>query len=237
MTDKLMVLMITAASIGFFHTLFGPDHYVPFIVMAKSRKWSYIKTIFVTGLCGIGHVGSSVVLGMLGVMLGFAVEKLEIFESMRGEWAAWALIGFGLMYFVYGIRQAILNKPHTHGHIHGDGNTHVHEHTHHGTHAHVHQESALIKPVPWALFVIFVLGPCEPLIPLLMYPAAQKSFTGMLMVAGIFSLMTIATMLGVVLLGTFGLNFLPLRKVERFSHVLAGFAILLCGCAIQFLGL
>ena len=40
---ELTVLLISAASIGFFHTLFGPDHYLPFIVMGKARKWSVKK--------------------------------------------------------------------------------------------------------------------------------------------------------------------------------------------------
>lgn len=35
MTDNLTALTITAASVGFIHTLLGPDHYLPFIVMAR----------------------------------------------------------------------------------------------------------------------------------------------------------------------------------------------------------
>ncbi len=50
---------------------------------------------------------------------------------------------------------------------------HAHEHTHDGEHAHVH-ESESSSITPWVLFVIFVLGPCEPLIPLLMFPAASR---------------------------------------------------------------
>ena len=38
MDGQLNVLIITAASIGFFHTLFGPDHYLPFIMMSWARK-------------------------------------------------------------------------------------------------------------------------------------------------------------------------------------------------------
>ena len=83
----------------------------------------------------------------------------------------------------------------------------------------------------------FILGPCEPLIPLLMYPAAKHSIAGMIFVACIFSFVTVTTMLGIVLIGTFGLNFVPFKKLERYSHVLAGIFIVMCGCAIQFLGL
>ena len=40
MSNEIAILTATAASIGFFHTLFGPDHYLPFIVMAKANNWS-----------------------------------------------------------------------------------------------------------------------------------------------------------------------------------------------------
>ncbi|GAG00740.1 unnamed protein product, partial [marine sediment metagenome] len=44
MSNELIALYITAASIGFIHTVFGPDHYLPFVVMSKARKWSLGKT-------------------------------------------------------------------------------------------------------------------------------------------------------------------------------------------------
>lgn len=237
MTKEVLFLALTAVSIGFFHTLFGPDHYVPFITIAKARKWSYHKTMLVTFLCGIGHVGSSVVLGLLGVCFGFALQSLEFIESMRGNWAAWTLICFGLIYFIYGMRQAFISKPHSHHHSHVDGEVHSHEHIHHGGHSHVHQKHASFQWTPWALFVIFVFGPCEPLIPLLMYPAAQHSMQGVIVVTLLFSIATIGTMMSVVSGVLYGINFLPMKKIERFGHVFAGSAILLCGCAIVFLGL
>jgi sulfite exporter TauE/SafE len=237
MTSDLTVLTLTAASIGFFHTLFGPDHYLPFIVMAKSGEWSLRKTSLITMLCGMGHVLNSVVLGIVGVALGVAVTKLQAFETFRGNLAAWALIAFGLVYFIWGVRNAIRNKPHTHFHIHEAGHEHAHVHVHQDDHLHVHAEESKKNFTPWVLFVIFILGPCEPLIPLLMYPAAKSSFFDLAMVTLVFGVVTITTMLAIVLVSTFGINLLPMEKMERYSHALAGAAILLSGLAIQFLGL
>lgn len=90
---------------------------------------------------------------------------------------------------------------------------------------------------PWVLFTILVFGPCEPLIPLLMYPAAKHNIGGAVLVATVFGAFTVLTMLAMVLLGVYGLTFLPMNKMERYSHALAGFAILLCGLSIVFLGL
>ena len=238
MTGELSALIITAASIAFFHTLFGPDHYVPFIMMSWSRKWSTTKTAMITILCGIGHVGSSVILGMAGVAMGLAVKKLEIVESVRGDFAAWLLTAFGLAYLVWGLRQAYRNKPHVHSHLHTDTCEHTHVHNHHEEHLHVHDGRKNLPSIaPWTLFVIFVFGPCEPLIPILMYPAAQSSLFGLVVVTGVFSVITIGTMLVTVLLSRAGVDFLPLTQIQRFTHALAGGAIFLCGLAIVFLGL
>jgi nickel/cobalt exporter len=237
MSHDLTFLAITAASLGFFHTLFGPDHYLPFIMMARARRWSLAKTGWITFLCGLGHIGSSVVLGLIGIALGVAVHRLVAIESFRGNIAAWLLIAFGLVYFAWGLRRALRNKPHKHWHNHGDDPGHVHTHVHREEHTHVHEAEDRVNITPWVLFTVFVFGPCEPLIPILMYPAARESWWGLLMVTLVFGGVTILTMMAIVLLSTFGISFLPLGKVERYTHAIAGAAITLCGAAIVFLGL
>jgi len=236
MTSSLWLLCVTAASIGFLHTLFGPDHYLPFIVMKKARNWSFAKTLSITIACGLGHVLSSVVLGLIGIAAGIALMKLEVFESFRGNIAAWALIGFGFAYFLWGVRMAIRNKPHTHIHVHDDEKKHSHHHSHVDVHSHVHEDK--VKSItPWILFVVFVLGPCEPLIPILMYPAAKGSLMGLILVTSVFGIVTLTTMTGIVVIVSFGINLVPIKKIERYTHALAGAAICLSGMAIQFLGL
>lgn len=230
------MLLLSAASIGFVHTLLGPDHYVPFVAMARAGEWTKAKTLVVTVACGIGHVLGSVALGLIGIALGWAVGGMETVESFRGDWAAWALIAIGLVYGVWGIRRGLANRPHRHRHLHADGVVHDHDHMHHREHAHVHAEPAKASLSPWVLFVIFVLGPCEALIPLLMVPAAFHSWWGLAMVVSIFGVVTVATMTTITFALLYGLNLLPLGQLERWSHALAGFALFACGGAIRWLG-
>ena len=199
MNSSLIILAWTAAGIGLIHTLTGPDHYLPFIVMGRARRWSLFRTLSITMLCGVGHVLGSVVLGFIGIGAGIAVHQLVDIESLRGEIAAWGLIGFGLAYMIWGQRPTSIT--------------------------------------PWVLFVIFVLGPCEPLIPLLMFPAAQSSLAGVTLIAGVFGLVTITTMLGVVALAHAGIQRLPLGHLERYAHALAGGTLALSGLAVALLGL
>lgn len=236
MSEEITLLTGTAFSLGFIHTIFGPDHYLPFIALSKAKGWGAKKTALVTFFCGLGHVLSSVILGFIGIGLGIALFKLESIESFRGEISAWLLIIFGFTYLVWGLRKAIRGRPHSHLHLHENGQTHSHTHEHTGEHIHIHKiESDNLTP--WILFTIFIFGSCEPLIPLVIYPSAKGNFLEAGVVAGVFGLATIGTMLLIVLLAFYGLSKVPFRKLERYSHALAGLTIFLCGGAIKFLGI
>jgi threonine/homoserine/homoserine lactone efflux protein len=117
---------------------------------------------------------------------------------------------------------------------------HTHGHQHHREHAHVHEqkiEGAVGSIGPWAVFIIFVLGPCEPLIPLLMYPAATNSHSGLFLVTAVFGLVTMLTMLLAVYASAIGLQKLRLPGLEKYGHAMAGATLFACGSSIAFLGL
>lgn len=206
--------------IGFLHTILGPDHYLPFVAVARARGWSLGKTLSVTVLCGFGHVLGSMLLGLFGIALGVAVFRLEALESIRGEVAAWMLIAFGFTYFIWGLHRAVKSRAHSHEHAHRDGIVHSHEHTHLGGHTHPHTGNAK-NITPWILFTIFVFGPCEPLIPLLMYPAAQGSLASVLLVAAVFGAATVLTMATMVASLSLSISRIRLGSLESYSHALA----------------
>ncbi len=241
MSPELLVLVTTAASIAFLHTLIGPDHYLPFVALGKARGWTAHKMALVTIGCGLGHSVGSIALGLIGLSLGFALESMEVIEVMRGDLAAWALMSFGLLYLVWGIRRANRQKQHSHYHVHADGTAHDHAHSHRGNHMHVHdapeKAGSKLALAPWSIFIIFVLGPCEPLIPLMLYPAATSSVIGMTMVVGTFVLVTVATMTGIAMAVFSGLTFMPTATLQHYTHAIAGGTIALCGFAIVGLGL
>ncbi len=240
MTGGLLALSTTALTIGVVHTLLGPDHYLPFVALARSRNWSRSRTLLVTGLCGIGHVFGSVVLGLIGLVAGIVVGRLETFEAFRGDLAATLLFSFGIVYMFWGLWRFYRPVGHSHALLHKAGISHAHPHEHRddetdgpGSESAGGSNSGSI----WIIFIIFVLGPCEPLIPLLMYPASEKNFVALFAVVLVFAVATIGTMLVVVTALSAGLKTLHLGTLERASHFLAGAAIALCGAAILFLGL
>lgn len=235
MNEQISILVLTAASLGFIHTIMGVDHYVPFVALSKSLNWTKVKTVMITTLCGIGHVLSTILIGIIGIAIGLSLSVFESIENTRGEIAGWLLVVFGLAYTFYGIYHA--KFKHSHSHHHPEINLHHdHEHTHDNIeHKHIHREPEKISS--WTLFIIFVLGPCEALIPVLMIPAANHSVSGLILVTTIFGLATILTMVGMVLLGLYGVDLLPQKKLEKHIHTFAGLTILICGIGVQFFGL
>jgi hypothetical protein len=232
MQPDLTILVGSAGTIGLVHTLLGPDHYLPFAAMGRARGWTLRRTLWITGFCGLGHVLGSVVLGAVGIAAGITLRHLEVFESRRGEVAGWLLMAFGLAYLAWSVVRLLRGRVHVHAHHHADGTAHSHPHDHHGDHAHPHAH-ARHGLVPWSLFVIFVLGPCEPLIPLLMFPAATLSPGAVVLVAAVFGLVTIGTMLTMVTISCLGMRSLWTGSLHRFGQPAAGALVFLCGLAIQ----
>lgn len=233
MENNIQLLILTAASLAFIHTVLGPDHYLPFVVISRARNWPLAKTVRVTLLCGTGHVLSSFIIGMIGVALGFGLNRVAAVEAFRGDLAAWLIILFGAGYMTWGIYRARTGIPHAHSHLHNGGKVHGHIHSHSGKHDHIHNKTL----TPFLLVVIFVLGPCESLVPLLMYPAANQNIWGIIQVALVFSLITVLTMLAIVILLTFWFKKLPFGRLEKHMHTIAGATIMVSGLAIVFLGL
>ena len=232
MQNDLEILVLAAIAISFLHTVTGPDHYLPFIALSKSRGWSFSKTIFWTIACGCGHVWSSVLLGLGGAAIGWSLSKTSLIESVRGGLAAWTLLGFGLIYTIWGLIKAKQNRRHKHFEIHDDGSVYVFDHRH----GEMVMPKERHKVTPWVLFIIFLLGPCEPMIPLLYFPAARNSFPAMFLLITIYTLFTLATMILMVALGYYGISFFKTNKLERYMHALGGATIFICGAGMVFMG-
>ena len=236
MNETTMTSLISlAVFLGLMHSVMGPDHYIPFLAMARAGRWSIVRTLAVVGFCGLGHVLSSVIIGLIGVVLGMAVGRIESIESFREDIAGWLLIFFGVAFTIYGIRQMKLNRPHSHHFPKIPAIEHIHDHDELGggdeCHDHKQDSCETYKVTIWALFLIFVFCPSGPLIPQLMYPAAKGDFSTVIVVAASYSVTTILTMMILVAAGYYGLKKLP--PLERYTNIAAGIAIIITGILVK----
>ena len=233
--NEINVLLSTAIFIGVVHTLIGVDHYVPFVVLSKANAWSMRKTMGIVLICGIGHVLSSALFGLLGILMSQSLSFLVNIESIRGTLATYFMIVFGFIYTGISLRNMYKNKPHTHK-INGEIITHDHHHIESVDDHHQAKPKSNLNLI-WGLFILFVLGPCEPLIPLLMFPAATQNTLALIEVTTAFSVCTILSMMAMTYIGVKGIKAIQLKSLEKFAHPMAGLAITLCGVMILTLGI
>lgn len=238
--SEIVALCATAAAVGAIHTLVGPDHYVPFAAMARAGGWSTTKTLRVTAACGVGHVAGSVAIGLFGLGLGTAVRRLEVIEGIRGDAAGWLLIAFGLGLLLRGLTRGCGDRSERHRHL--DGTIHRHR----CVSSPASDPASAFPPAsapapgvgtsewaPWMLFLLFVFGPCEPLVPLLVVPAAEADVLAVAGVVVAFAAATVGTMILAVMAIRSGIGLIGGAGFRRSADGLAGLALLLCGVAVK----
>lgn len=210
----LSAIWVAALLTAVLHTIMGPDHYLPFVAIGKSRHFSLKKTLFWTFVCGIGHIASALLIALVFIYFShwLSAEEFSWIEDNRGNIAAYALIGLGAAYLLWAIRHRLQHKSNS---------------SHH--HLPLPDEKKSISV--WILFIIFVLGPCEALLPIL----TASSVLGTSAVISntiIFSVATIATMMLAVTCCLLGINALRFNRLENYAHEIAGGTIMACGIAI-----
>ena len=210
----LSALALTAAVVGSTHTL-APDHWVPFAALARAQRWSARRTLWVTVLCGFGHVTVSALLGLLGLLFG--LKMVEAFGRQMEAAAGVLLVAFGIVYAIWGLRRALGRRVHGHAHAHYD---HVHEPT---------------RATVGGLFVLFSADPCVAVVPIL-FAAAPLGAHSATAVVLLYEIATIATMVLLVLPARAGARALRFGGIERWADAAAGAVIAGVGVGVAILG-
>jgi len=206
-------LLVSTATIAIVHAIAGPDHYLPFIAIGAARRWSHLRAFFITLIAGIAHVLSSVVIGAIGIGAGITLESLEFFEGSRGNIAGWLLILAGVLYSLWSLRR------HTHDHLKIDFDD---------------EKSRRRSVLIWTLVAVFILGPCEPLVPL-MFVAVQISWWAVIVASGLFMMLTLVVMEVFVLTGLSGLKLMPGHLTHRVGNIMASLVIIALGATLMLL--
>ena len=91
----------TVAAGGFVAALLHaalPTHWLPFVLVGRAQGWSGRKTLAVTALAGSGHIVATVLLAVVLMGAGLALEASvgPVLSRIAGA----VLIGFGLVYLL-----------------------------------------------------------------------------------------------------------------------------------------
>ncbi len=220
-------LILGAVILGSGHSA-APDHWMPFAAIARAQNWSRGKTAWVSAFAGFGHVTVSAALGLIALVAG--KEALVRFGDRFETLAPVLLIGFGLLYALYGW--------HKRGHHHHTttGQPFPHSHPHEHSHSDGRQHHDHKDPTPLTMFALFSLDPCMAVVPVIMM-AAPYHWVQILFLVLAYEIATIATIVVLSTLAYSGVSLFRWKALETHGMFIAGLFIVAVGVAVQILGI
>lgn len=198
-------IAVTGFAVAFLHAAL-PTHWLPFVLVGRAQKWSTGRTLGVTLLAGLGHVGLTIALGLGLVVAGLALEpKLGgLFHWVVGG----LMVAVGLFYMARG--------------------RHNHAVPEAGRRSYASDRAAII-----ALVTLLTLSPCEAFLPYYL-AGMQHGWQAFLVLSAVLMAATAAGMLIFTSLSLAGFKRLGLQWVERYEETILGAALVLVGVAVAF---
>lgn len=195
----------TGFAVAFLHAAL-PTHWLPFVLVGRAQKWSTGRTLGVTLLAGLGHVGLTIALGLGLVVAGLALEpKLGgLFHWVVGG----MMVAVGLFYIARG--------------------RHNHAVPEAGRRIYASDRAAIV-----ALVTLLTLSPCEAFLPYYL-AGMQHGWQAFVVLSAVLMAATSAGMLIFTSLSLAGFKRLGLQWVERYEETILGAALILVGVAVAF---
>lgn len=241
-----ITLLATGFAVGFLHAII-PTHWLPFVVAARTQRWTKIKTLTVTGFAGVGHVIFTTALGVLIVWGGMAINSRigNAFPFLAGG----ALIALGIFYLV---RQMRGGHRHIHlfgrhaDHEHHSEHVHPHDHDHdHHDHEHLHEstedEEHAIEQTwskqrsDWAaitgLMLLLTFSPCEAFLPVFL-TGAKYGWIGFALLSTVLAVATVTGMITFTSLTLFGLQRLQFKMLEKYEPLIVSAVFCVLGLLV-----
>lgn len=207
--------VIAAAAVAAAIHGLSPDHWLPYVLLAKGRGWTTGRALQVTAVGAVSHLFTTTVLGLVIVFLGAgATERFgrpaEIFSSL-------VVIGLGA-YLLWAGRYG--RGGHGHGH---DG--HAHEGQAHPGQGPIHSSADL------RLGAVLGARPCAESIPIFIAASTRGVFASLGAVTA-WAAVTVGAMLAVVWLSLLGLKAARLGFLERYGEAVSAWLIILIGLIV-----
>jgi nickel/cobalt transporter (NicO) family protein len=214
-----IVFLAAASATAALHALI-PDHWLPFVLMGRSRGWSAGKTLALASAGGLLHVVLAVGMGFLTYRLGR--EGAEAMAHRVGETlealSSLGLALFGILYGAFSWRRESRHHGGPGGRA-GVGTPPPDPHHHHG---HMLERWFGGNLSGWSLVAVIGISPCALAFPILLASAASLGISGVLLVAVGFGAVTMVTTLTITLIA-----FLSVRRVDfpflnRYGDLISG---------------
>jgi nickel/cobalt exporter len=212
-------LIAAAAGVGFGHAIL-PDHWVPLAVLGRTRCYPIGRVARLSGLAGIAHVLVSVLLG--GVIVAIGLQFRSTVEHAQNTIVGAVLIATGIGFLALELS--------------GHG---------HSSHDHHDDEPEYVDPrgkgrrglgrMPELSAIMIPFGaaasPDLTILPVFLAAAAVGAGTAVGSLLA-FAVVTIATIVALTLLATFGGYQLHANWIDRWGNAITALVLLVIGTLV-----
>ncbi len=240
---SLLLLLGAAGAVAILHSIL-PDHWVPLAVVARTQRWSLLRVTRISALASLGHVITSLVLAGIIALIGLQFQH-EL-ETQQGHIVGGILVLTGLGFLIWGL----LGRGHSHSHgehthQHGDPpHTHSHEEEHDHAHSHNHEPAQKTgetakQPMAGRLAAIVVsfgvaASPDLTILPVALAATALGG-TAVVSVLGVFTVLTLATFIGLTLVATIVGYQIKGEWLEKIANTMTSLVLIAIG-TVAFIG-
>jgi nickel/cobalt exporter len=190
-----------------------PNHWLPVVAIGRSENWSRREILLATGISGLAHTASTVLIGIMVGFIGFRLS--ESYETITEKLGPILLIAMGIIYLM-------IDRLHTSSHRHGM------------------DQSAIRNRSKWAivltLSVAMFFSPCLE-IEAYYFQAGTIGWPGIISVSVTYVLVTVAGMLVLVDLGLKGVTRIRSHFLDHHEKLVSGLVLIVLGSVAWFVHL
>lgn len=210
MSSTTPALIAAAAGVGFGHAVL-PDHWLPLAVLGRTRRYPLGRVARLSGIAGVGHVVTSLLLG--AVIIAIGLQFRSSIEHAQDTIVGCLLIATGVGFLALALT----------GHGHG--------HDQHEDHRHEHAEARRLGPLGVMVPFGAAASPDLTILPVFLAAAAVGAGTAVFSLVA-FAAATILTMVALTLIATFGGYQLTGRWLDRWGNVITAVTLVVIGALI-----
>jgi nickel/cobalt transporter (NicO) family protein len=218
-------LIVAAAGVGFGHAIL-PDHWVPLAVLGRTRRYPIGRVVRLSGLAGVAHVLVSVLLGGVIVLVGLQFRSTV--EHAQNTIVGAVLLATGVGFL------ALELSGRGHGNSHDHTHHHDPEHPHRGDATPSHDRAGRGRLRDLAGIMVPFGAAASPdltILPVFLAAAAVGAGTAVGSLLA-FALATIATIVALTLLATFGGYQLRGQWLDRWGNAITAVVLLAIGTLV-----
>lgn len=193
-------IFIGSLTLSLLHALI-PSHWLPFVTIGHTERWSLRQTLTVTAIAGLAHTVSTTLLGVLVSLAGW--QLAENYHDLSERAIPLLLLALGLWYLMQHLRHR-----------------HVHDHIDANTARKARSFTALLLSLGMAMF----LSPCLE-IEAYFLSAGAKGWKAVVLVGLIYNVITLSGMLLMVSIGRRGLQRVNPHWFEHNENLITGLTL------------